>query len=263
MTAGKPRSNTTKAVLATAGIALVFVFLSLGVWQIKRLVWKLDLIQRVEQRLSQPPAPLPDQVWQEGFDVAAHEYVPVQLQGRWLLERTVLTQATTELGAGYWVLTPLQLSNGHCVLVNRGFVPAPQREQWQQGGPTAPDAPTAVVVTGLLRLSEPGGGYLRRNEPLAQRWYSRDVLAIAQAQGLAKAAPFFIDAGMPSARPTLPESLAQGPWPREGLTVVRFSNSHLVYALTWFGLAGMVVAAGVLVWRYERRSRRGAPPDAA
>ena len=52
-----------------------------------------------------------------------------------------------------------------------------------------------------------------------------------------------------------PVMAQSGPWPREGLTVVRFSNSHLVYALTWFGLALMVVGAAVVVARYERRLR--------
>lgn len=242
-------------MLATVGIALLLVFLSLGGWQVKRLAWKVDLIQRVEQRLAMPPVALPAQAWQDGFESAGHEYLPLELHGHWMYGHTVLTQATTELGAGYWVLTPLQLPDGHRVLVNRGFVPAQQRELWLTGG--APQGvPVAVKVTGLLRLTEPDGGYLRRNDPGAGRWFSRDVAAIAQAQGLAHVAPFFVDAGLPSATPVLPGSGAEGPWPREGLTVVRFSNSHLVYALTWFGLAAMVVAAMVLVLRYERRLRQ-------
>ena len=107
-------------------------------------------------------------------------------------------------------------------------------------------------------MSEPGGGFLRHNDPAQQRWHSRDVAAIAQAQQLSQAAPFFIDAGLPPRQgPTaadLPADMA-GPWPRPGLTVVRFPNSHLVYALTWFGLALMVVGAAVVVARYERRLR--------
>ena len=108
-------------------------------------------------------------------------------------------------------------------------------------------------------MSEPGGGFLRRNDPGAQRWHSRDVAAIAQAQGLDAAAPFFIDAGIPDANAPAPmdaeTSTTAGPWPRPGLTVVRFHNSHLVYAITWFGLAAMVAAAAAYVARYELRLR--------
>ena len=34
-----------------------------------------------------------------------------------------------------------------------------------------------------------------------------------------------------------------------GLTVVRFADNHLVYALTWFGLAAMALWAAWLVAR--------------
>ena len=75
------------------------------------------------------------------------------------------------------------------VLINRGFVPMDRRDpaSW-------PPPPALAVVTGLLRVSEPGGGFLRSNAPTADRWYSRDVAAIASARKLDGAAPYFIDA---------------------------------------------------------------------
>jgi surfeit locus 1 family protein len=98
-----------------------------------------------------------------------------------------------------------------------------------------------VTVTGLLRASEPGGGFLRANDPADGRWYSRDVAAIAEAEGVGPVAPYFIDAG---ATPN-PRGLPVG-----GLTVVSFRNTHLAYALTWFALAALVV---VLTIRATRR----------
>ena len=247
-------------MLTLVGIALFVGFISLGVWQVQRRAWKLDLIERVSARIQAPPGALPPPDQWPQLNAASHEYQAVRLQGQWLAHKTVLTQATTALGAGYWVLTPLQMADGVQVLVNRGFVPQDQRAQWQapQVSPaTTTDEPPTTVV-GLLRLSEPGGGFLRSNDPSQQRWHSRDVAAIAQAQQLGQAAPFFVDAGLPSrlgsTAADLPADMA-GPWPRPGLTVVRFPNSHLVYALTWFGLALMVVGAAVVVARYERRLR--------
>lgn len=249
-------------MLTLVGIALFVGFISLGVWQVQRRAWKLDLIERVSARIQAPPGALPPPDQWPQLNAASNEYQAVRLQGQWLAHKTVLTQATTALGAGYWVLTPLQMADGVQVLVNRGFVPQDQRAQWQ--APQAPPAATTdeppATVVGLLRLSEPGGGFLRRNDPAQQRWHSRDVAAIAQAQQLGQAAPFFVDAGLPSrlgsTAADLPADMA-GPWPRPGLTVVRFPNSHLVYALTWFGLALMVVGAAVVVARYERRLQRG------
>ena len=117
------------------------------------------------------------------------------------------------------------------LLVNRGFVP-PERRALADHGGSEPAGP--VAVTGLLRMTEPGGGFLRRNDPANGRWFSRDVAAIAQAHGLDRVAPFFIDA-----------EASPGPEvaPRGGLTVIQFPNTHAVYAFTWYTLALMVAGA--------------------
>lgn len=57
-------------------------------------------------------------------------------------------------------------------------------------------------------------------------------------------APFFIDA---DAAPN------PGGYPIGGLTVLRFNNNHLVYALTWFALAAISAAAAFLLLRGPRK----------
>jgi surfeit locus 1 family protein len=264
-TGRRPHSPWTLAVLAVVGAALFAAFVALGMWQVQRRAWKLDLIERTAERIHAPPGtPPPMAQWPE-VSGPTHEYLAVRLQGEWIAEKTLLSQATTELGAGFWVMTPLQQADNTQVLVNRGFVPADQRVRWQtRDNDTTPSGP--VTVEGLLRISETGGGFLRRNAPDEQRWHSRDVGAMAKALQLPNAAPYFVDAGLPArqgATNTEQRPASQGPWPRTGLTVVRFANSHLVYAVTWFGLALMVIGAAVLVARYEVRLRalgRTAPP---
>lgn len=204
----------------------VVLFSALGVWQVQRRAWKLDLIARVESRVHAAPRPLPAQV-----DPKADEYLRVSVSGAWLAGRDTLVQALTERGAGFWVLSPLRTDRG-IILINRGFVPADRRDAGRAEG--------AATVTGLLRASEPGGGFLRRNDPAADRWYSRDVAAIARAREVGAVAPFFIDA---DAAPN-PAGLPVG-----GLTVVTFRNAHLVYAITWFALAGLSLLGVVLLVR--------------
>ena len=89
-------------------------------------------------------------------------------------------------------------------------------------------------MTGLLRITEPHGGFLHDNDPAHDRWYSRDVEAIAQARGLSRVAPYFIDA---DAAPAGPDDRGSSPGPIGGLTVIAFRNDHLLYAITWFSLA--------------------------
>ncbi|MEG2045671.1 MAG: SURF1 family protein [Comamonas sp.] len=250
----RSRSTFTKAVLALAGIALFISFLSLGTWQVQRRAWKLDLIERIDQRVHTRPVAVPAAADWPQVGKETHEYLPVTAQGRWLEGRSVLTQAVSELGAGFWLLTPLQQADGSQVLVNRGFVPTAERKAFADRiAAAAPDASAeTVAVTGLLRLSEPKGGFMRENAAGEDRWHSRDVAAIAAAKGLAQAAPFFIDQGLPG------QPVAANVWPRPGMTVIQFSNTHAVYALTWYGLALMVLLAAWLVVRHERRARDAA-----
>ncbi|MET1114446.1 MAG: SURF1 family protein [Comamonas sp.] len=237
-------------MLALLGMALFVAFVGLGSWQLQRRAWKLELIERVTERVRATPvaAPAPAQ-WPE-VTAQQHEYLPVTLSGQFLAQKTVLAQAVTELGAGFWVLTPLQAADGSQTLINRGFVPTGERQAWLPEGTAADTRSEPQTITGLLRMTEPGGGFLRDNDAAQQRWYSRDVAAIAAAQGLTRAAPYFIDAGRPG------EPVAAQTWPRPGMTVIAFHNSHLVYALTWYGMALLVLVAAWVVVRWERRRAR-------
>lgn len=231
-------------VLLTLGILGVVLLSALGIWQVERRTWKLALIERVEQRMhAAPTAPPPQSSW-PAITAASDEYRRVTVRGTFLHADETLVQAVTTDGPGFWVLTPLQMADGTTVLVNRGFVPPDRRDAAtrRDGEPQG-----AVSVTGLLRISEPKGGFLRSNDPAAGRWYSRDVAAIAATYGLSQVAPFFIDA---DATPN------PGGYPAGGLTIVRFPNDHLIYALTWFALAFML--AGALLHIVSGRGRAGA-----
>ena len=96
-------------------------------------------------------------------------------------------------------------------------------------------------MTGLLRMSEPGGAFLRSNDPAADRWFSRDVAAIAASRGSGQVAPYFIDAERRARR--------QRP-PVGGLTVIAFSEqppplrAHL-------GRLALMAAAGTIFVNLE------------
>ena len=208
---------------------------ALAVWQVHRRAYKVDLIARVEARVHTVPTPAPGLESRAQITATADEYRRVTVTGDWLEDRLTLVQAVTELGGGYWVMTPLVRDDGTTVLVNRGFVPPDKRDpaSWR-----SPASPGPVTVTGLLRLSEPGGAFLRSNDPASDRWFSRDVAAIATSRGFAKVAPYFIDAERMPGESGLPVA---------GLTVIAFSNNHLLYALTWGTLALMAAAGAILV----------------
>jgi surfeit locus 1 family protein len=242
------RSALFLAVTGTLAVLLFVTFVALGTWQLKRRVWKLDLIARVEQRVHAPPAAAPGPAQWPQVSAATDEYRHVTATGTFLDGSQTLVQALTDLGAGYWVLTPLRTADGSIVLVNRGFVPTDDRDRIARAAvPLAP-----MTVAGLLRMTEPRGAFLRHNDAAANHWYSRDVQAIAAARGLTHVAPYFIDA---EATPLGATSKAGGEVvPIPGLTVITFHNSHLVYAITWYTLALMVAGAIWLGIRSETRT---------
>ncbi len=240
-------TTTVRRLAPAVAAAVMFAgFMALGIWQIERRAWKHELIERVEQRVHAPPVAAPGpEAWLQ-VSAARDEYRHVRVSGTWLHDAEALVQASTELGAGWWVLTPLRQADGTIVIVNRGFVATQRRDPAKRaaGDPTGEDR-----IDGLLRISELGGGFLRRNDPAAERWFSRDVAAIAAARRLDRVAPYFIDAER------APSISAEAPI--GGLTVVEFRDNHLAYAITWFALAAMVPAATVIALREGRRRDPG------
>ncbi|WP_255699757.1 SURF1 family protein [Jiella avicenniae] len=249
-----PRLRLKLALAAVAGVILFAGFVALGIWQIERRSWKLGLIAAVNERVAAAPvaAPGPD-AW-ASIDFDDDEYRHATATGRFLPGKSVFAQATTDYGGGFWLMTPLRDARGFTVLVNRGFVPSKDfaADDDLSGEPK--------TVTGLLRMSQPGGGFLRANVPAEGRWYSRDVAAIAASQQLGgPVAPYFIDAGSPLDHTPPPNAEMGAPppgsvaYPVTGLTRIAFRNQHLQYALTWFALAGLVLVAAFVVIRHGRR----------
>ncbi len=230
-------SRSRRAGLALPALALMMfaLLVGLGVWQVQRLFWKLDLIATVETRLAAAPVPAPAPAEWPALTAGAAEYRRVTLSGRYAAGQDRLVKAVTARGPGFWVMTPLRSDAGWQVLVNRGFVPG------DAPAIAPPDGP--IRLSGLLRMSQPKGAFLRRNDPQAGRWFSRDTAAIAADLGLPEVAPYFIDAEAGPDPGTLPIG---------GLTVVSFRNTHLAYAATWFALAALW--AGWLI--YLRRNGR-------
>lgn len=216
-------------------------FLALGTWQLQRRAWKLDLIQRVEQRIHAAPVAGPVRAQWPAINAHDDEYRRLCLDGAYLAGHDTRVQALTRLGSGWWLLSPLRTADG-LVLVNRGFVDAAHPSSAPPAGPQR--------VCGLLRINEPRGGFLRSNDPAQDRWYSRDVPAIAAARSLpaGEVAPYFLDAD------AAPDANAG---PVGGLTVVQFRNAHLSYALTWYGLALLVAVGYAAAVRHERGKRAG------
>ncbi|MFD1696207.1 SURF1 family protein [Roseibium aestuarii] len=247
MTDWRQRRRANLVLLGIACVAVICLVL-LGNWQLRRLAWKTTLIAQVETRAHGAPVPAPARADWPSVSADTHAYLRVAASGRYLPGHDTPVKAVTDLGPGYWILSPLETNAGEIVWINRGFVPTELRDPDAH----APVPAGPVTVTGLLRIGEPEGTLLQANEPEKGRWYSRDVDALSASAGLPSPAPYFIDAE---------QGADPAAYPRGGLTIISFRNNHLQYALTWYAMALGLAAAIVFMVRLARRPARSSELD--
>ena len=211
------------------GAVGVAVLVSLGVWQLQRLEWKEAILADIENRIGDAPAELPARP-----DAEAHRYMPVTVEGRFEDREIHVLVSLRDQGAGYRIIQPLE-TGARRVLVDRGFVPAPEKN--------APPATGPAIVTGNLHWPDEVDSFTPEADPDGNIWFARDVPVLADALGT---------------EPTLVvardiEGAQRGePLP---ITTTGIPNNHLGYAVQWFGLA--IVWAGMtafLLWRIHTRT---------
>lgn len=226
-------SNIILALCVLSGI----VFLSgLGIWQLNRLEWKNAMIARVEANLKKPPVPITtiEQMHEAGKDI---EYAPTFVSGEFDHANEQHYFATHKGRSGYYIYTPLSRADGKIIFVNRGFVPLEKKEASTRSEGLIEGT---VEIAGLAR-SAPGNkpnSFVPNNDLGKNVYYWK---SISQMYGRAydkmeiQTTPFFIDAN---------NQPVPGGLPIGGVTRIQFPNSHLQYALTWFGLAGALLFVG-------------------
>jgi surfeit locus 1 family protein len=237
--------------LMLAGLA---VLIGLGVWQLKRLDWKQGLLAQIETRTKGDPITLKQAIAmaRKGRDPS---YYRVRVEGRFHHARERYFYTASDGRVGWEVITPLETADGDMVLVDRGFVP----DELKDPSSRAPgQVENVVTVTGIVRSPETQSLFTPDNEPAANRWFWRDLPAMARSAfpgGVIQVAPFFLEAE----RTDVP-----GGWPEGGQTRLDIPNNHLQYAVTWFLMAAaLLVIYGLYVRSVYRAQRRPVAGDRA
>jgi surfeit locus 1 family protein len=212
-----------------AAAIMTAILISLGVWQIQRLYWKLDLIATMDRKMHAAPVAL-DGAGAAFTWVPQNDYARVALNGRFDNSKESYVFTTGPGGMPvYHVLTPFTTDAGHAYLVDRGMVPIDKRDP---AGRAQGQVEGETHIVGIWRTPD-GTGLFTPAPDLAHRvWYARDVKAIAASDHVSLTAPVVIEA---DAAPN------PGGWPKGGQTVVDVPNNHLSYAITWFGLAAGLI----------------------
>jgi surfeit locus 1 family protein len=246
----KPR---TKPFLGFGLFTLVMViaFVALGVWQLQRRTEKHALIAALTERLAAPPGALPPPSQWHALTPALDEFRRVSFTATYQSRLDAMVYSSGSAvrpdvsGPGTWAFIPAQLGDGETVAVNAGFVPNTMQDRGQQDRAVAQlITGEPVALTGYVRFPEAAGMLTPPDNPEKRLWFTRDHLAMAQALGWSKVAPFYIDLEGP-----VPASGV----PKPGALEVHLNDDHMQYAITWFSLAFAVVIA-FAVWLRTQRS---------
>jgi surfeit locus 1 family protein len=213
----------------TIAFAILFAILcGLGVWQLERLQWKLALIAQVNRQIHMRPVELDD--GGTLIEEPETDYTHVTVRGQFNNSKETYLFGTGLSGEPvYHVLVPFIADGGHTYLVDRGVVPKEKLnpETRREGLVSRP-----IRLTGIWRWPSPPG-YFTPHVDIAHRvWFWHDLAAIQSYDHIHLFQPGVIEA---DATPN------PGGLPRGGQTVVSFRNEHLSYAITWFGLAAMLL----------------------
>ncbi len=230
----KPKaSGRTRFLLISVTTVLVVVAgIALGLWQLGRAQQKLTLADGIARQGGL--APLVAQEVSNADRPEALWHRMAQLEGEWVPEATVFLDNRQMNGrVGFFVLTPLRLSDGHgTLLIQRGWAPRNFEDRQR-----VPQVPTPAGIVSLqVRLAPPPpklyelgpgeGGAIRQNVDLA-------------AFGAEMKAPLL---PLSALQISAADDGLLRDWPQPAIDV----HKHYGYAFQWFGLSTLF--ALLYVW---------------
>lgn len=220
-------------------IPAIAILLSLGWWQVQRLQYKTDFIQELEIRGAAAAIPLPTDVRIPAEDLVFRR---VKVTGHYMHEAEMhLLNQVRDGVPGVNVFTPLvRADGGGVLLVNRGWAPI----NWSGAAMVDLDnEPVAVEVTGVVRTENPPNWLTPDNAPEKNAWYFIDLADMSRASSILPFTDFYIYA---TGEKHLLDEQAPELVPAPNVWRVNLPNNHLMYAITWFSLACVLLVIYVI-----------------
>jgi surfeit locus 1 family protein len=220
---------TTLLVLAAIG-----VLARLGIWQLDRLELRRAFNAHYVEVMQMPPLEIRTA---PAEDLSTMEYRAATVTGVYDYEHQVaLRNRYNDLVFGYHLLTPLILSDGSAILVDRGWIPASGNEtpaDWRKY-----DQPGEQTISGILRLGgEPEMGGVPDPElakgQIRLEFWNNVNLARIQSQIPTPLLPVFL-------QPDQPANNSQPPIIPARPEIEITEGPHFGYALQWFTFAAML-----------------------
>jgi surfeit locus 1 family protein len=133
----------------------------LGLWQLKRLSWKKELIELAEANLQKPAVEYSNQT---------EEFTRVKLRGTFGDEEILVGLRTRDGQLGYLVFSPFRAQNSRAVVVNKGWIPKSQKQSNRtvQG---------ETEIEGIIRKGERKSMFSVQNTGTEWQWIDLDAMS--------------------------------------------------------------------------------------
>ena len=201
------------------------VLISLGTWQVYRLVWKNSLISNYLYRFNNEIIK-----YDKSFSFNDEfEYRRINIKGRFINEKEILIIGKTfEGNVGFHLITPFITKEEKLLLINRGWISEKLKLRSSRSFSLIKED---IVIDGIIRRPQKKGYFVPENDPIGNFWFTIKPYQIEKALKLESfdlEKKFYVDVIRDKGKLKLPIGVSGSP---------NFRNQHLTYAFTWYSLA--------------------------
>ena len=201
---------------------IILILLSLGLWQIYRLNWKLELIEQIENSLKNDPVEL--------SNVEKKNYLRIKTRGVIDFDKQIYLYNLNENGKpGFEVINPIKIGEEN-YLINRGWIPFEKKDLSEI------NLVNQNQIVGTIMLQTKPSLFKPENDIEKNYWFTLNREDISKFTGR-NFSEYVI--------------YLNGDYkiPKPRVITAKISNNHKKYAITWFSMAISIL----LIYLYFRK----------
>ena len=223
-----------KFVPLVSFVIALLILLSLSLWQVKRLVWKTNLIEQRVSNFEGEPKNL--------FDIKKpneNEFKKVFIEGQLLNNLEFFMPALSKNGNnGFHIIVPMEVEKKKLILFDTGWVPLAKKEKNKRLNNLIKEK---KIFTAVIRLPGRKGYFQPDNDNTKNFWFFVEPKLMEETISMKLENRFYL------------EAVDNGPngYPLGNQTRIYLRNNHLQYAITWFLIALSLI--GVFIFASIRK----------
>ena len=223
-----------KFVPLVSFLIALLILLSLSLWQVKRLVWKTNLIEQRVSNFEGEPKNL--------FDIKKpneNEFKKVFIEGQLLNNLEFFMPALSKNGNnGFHIIVPMEVEKKKLILFDTGWVPLAKKEKNKRLNNLIKEK---KIFTAVIRLPGRKGYFQPDNDNIKNFWFFVEPKLMEETISMKLENRFYL------------EAVDNGPngYPLGNQTRIYLRNNHLQYAITWFLIALSLI--GVFIFASIRK----------